>query len=192
MIRSRAPFAITEAAAIDSMRASPSPPACCSIGTPGMTSRPSTRISSGATLRSAMERAIALLRVAPELILVDGLDVIPGVPIEQQAGGDGDARMLSIAAASVMAKGARDRIMERPGRGWPGSGSAQHRGYGTREHLAIPQRLGRCPIPGYSYSPVAFQELPFGALPALELTDPPRPAPPAAAMREDGTAMLLA
>jgi ribonuclease HII len=116
---------------------------------------------------TAMARALALLRVAPELVLVDGIDCIPGVTCAQQAVVDGDARMLSIAAASVIAKVVRDRIMERLSIVYPGYGFAQHKGYGTPEHLEALARLGPCRLHRYSYAPVCVQELP------LEMPAPP-------------------
>ncbi len=110
---------------------------------------------------SAMARAVARLKIRPDLVLVDGRDLVPGIPLPQQAVIDGDARMLSIAAASVLAKVVRDRIMERLDRVWPDYGFARHKGYGTPEHLAVLDRVGPCPIHRYSFSPVAVQKLPF-------------------------------
>jgi ribonuclease HII len=110
---------------------------------------------------TAMARAVIGLGVAPDLVVVDGLDVIPGVPYAQEAVVDGDARLLSIAAASVLAKVVRDRIMERLDRVWPDYGFARHKGYGTPEHLAAIGRRGPCPLHRYSFSPVCVQELPF-------------------------------
>ncbi|MBI1797695.1 MAG: ribonuclease HII [Candidatus Eisenbacteria bacterium] len=115
----------------------------------------------------AMRRAVARLRVTPTMVLVDGADRVPGLAIAQEAVVDGDATMLSIAAASIVAKVVRDRIMERLDRVWPDYGFARHKGYSTPEHLAALARRGPCPIHRYSYAPVAFQELPFEA-PAAE------------------------
>ena len=118
---------------------------------------------------TAMARSLALLRIAPELVLVDGKDCVPGITCTQQAVIDGDARMISIAAASVMAKVVRDRIMERLDRVWPGYGFAQHKGYATPEHLAALHRLGPCPLHRYTFGTVAVQELPFDAVEATVL-----------------------
>ena len=74
---------------------------------------------------------------------------------------DGDAQMLSIAAASVLAKVVRDRIMQRLDRVWPEYGFARHKGYATAEHLDAIGRLGPCSIHRYSFSPVAVIELPL-------------------------------
>ena len=111
---------------------------------------------------TAMARALALLQVAPELVLIDGLDAIPGVPFAQRPVVDGDARMISVAAASVLAKVVRDRIMRRLDRVWPDYGFAQHKGYGTPDHLAALERNGPCPLHRYSFAPVCVQELPLG------------------------------
>jgi ribonuclease HII len=110
----------------------------------------------------AMRRSLARLPLAPALVLVDGLDTVPGVACEQRAVVDGDAKMLSIAAASVVAKVVRDRIMERLDRVWPGYGFARHKGYGTPEHLEALERLGPCPLHRYSFGPVCIQSLPLG------------------------------
>jgi ribonuclease HII len=109
----------------------------------------------------AMARALGGLAVRPSMVLIDGLDTIPGVDTPQRAVVDGDATMLSIAAASVLAKVVRDRIMMRLDAVWPTYGFARHKGYGTPEHLEVLGRVGPCPLHRYSYSPVAVQELPF-------------------------------
>jgi len=111
---------------------------------------------------AAMRIAVTRLGLAPDLVLVDGTDEVPDLPYAQQAVVDGDARMLSIAAASIVAKVVRDRIMERLDRRWPGYGFAQHKGYGTPEHLEALARLGPCPLHRYSYAPVRVQTLPLG------------------------------
>ncbi len=110
---------------------------------------------------AAMARAVRGLRTCPDLVLVDGNDTIPGLDMEQQSVIDGDAQMLSIAAASVLAKVVRDRIMGRLDRVWPDYGFARHKGYGTAEHLEAIDRLGPCSIHRYSFSPVAVLELPL-------------------------------
>ena len=109
----------------------------------------------------AMRRAVALLPLRPDLVLVDGHDRIPGLACRQAAFVSGDARLLSVAAASVVAKVVRDRIMERLDRVWPDYGFARHKGYGTPEHLAALQQLGPCPLHRFSFAPVRVQSLPF-------------------------------
>ena len=112
----------------------------------------------GASLE-AMRRAVARLGIPPDLVLVDGADQVPGIACPQHAVIDGDARMLSIAAASIVAKVVRDRIMERLDRVWPGYGFARHKGYGTPEHLEALGRLGPCALHRFSFAPVRVQEL---------------------------------
>ena len=111
----------------------------------------------GASLE-AMRRVVARLRVIPDLVLVDGVDTVPGLACRQQAVIDGDARMLSIAAASIVAKVVRDRIMVRLDRVWPGYGFARHKGYGTPEHLEALERLGPCALHRFSFAPVRARE----------------------------------
>jgi ribonuclease HII len=110
----------------------------------------------------AMRRAVCGLRVAPDLVLVDGHLPVPGLGFRQHAIVDGDARMLSIAAASVVAKVVRDRIMGRLDRVWPNYGFARHKGYATPEHLAAIASHGPCPLHRYSFAPVIELELPLG------------------------------
>jgi ribonuclease HII len=117
----------------------------------------------GASLE-AMRRAITRLKVPPDLVLVDGTDRVPGIACPQHAVIDGDARMLSIAAASIVAKVVRDRIMERLDRVWPAYGFARHKGYGTPEHLEALGRLGPCALHRFSFAPVRRLDLAlFGA-----------------------------
>ncbi len=89
----------------------------------------------------AMRRALAALRVTPEHLLVDAL-VIEGVDHEQTAIVRGDARCQSIAAASIVAKCARDALIEGYGRNVQGYGLERNMGYGTEEHRAAILRLG--------------------------------------------------
>lgn len=114
----------------------------------------------GASLE-AMRRAVTRLRLVPDLVLVDGNDRVPGIACAQQAVISGDAHLLSVAAASVVAKVVRDRIMARLDRVWPDYGFARHKGYGTPEHLAALDRLGPCPLHRFSFAPVRVQRLPL-------------------------------
>jgi ribonuclease HII len=109
----------------------------------------------------AMRRAVCRLRVVPDLVLVDGDYPVPGLPCNQRAIVDGDARLISIAAASVVAKVVRDRIMGRLDRVWPNYGFARHKGYATPEHLAALACHGPCPLHRYSFAPVIELELPL-------------------------------
>jgi ribonuclease HII len=110
----------------------------------------------------AMRRAVGRLAVEPALVLVDGDSEVPGLRLPQRAIIDGDARMLSIAAASIVAKVVRDRIMERLDVVWPNYGFARHKGYGTPEHLIAIEQFGPCPLHRYSFTPVCVQTLPLG------------------------------
>jgi len=102
----------------------------------------------------AMRRAVQGLAARPEHLLVDARRV-PGVDLPQQGIVKGDARSLSIAAASVVAKTTRDALMQEAEARWPGYGFARHKGYGAPEHLEALRRLGPCPIHRRSYAPVA-------------------------------------
>lgn len=113
-----------------------------------------------ATLAS-MRRAVERLAVAPGIVLVDGNDRVPGLACVQHAVVDGDATCLSIAAASIVAKVVRDRIMERLDRVYPQYGFARHKGYGTPEHLEALRAHGPCPLHRLSYAPVSALELPL-------------------------------
>src|SRR5512143_2904332 len=96
----------------------------------------------------AMRRALASLEasgVVPDLILVDAFR-IPGCPTPQRPYLHGDARVAAIAAASVVAKGARDLFMDGLDRAYPPYGFASHRGYATAEHIDALVRHGPSPV----------------------------------------------
>ena len=93
----------------------------------------------------AMRLALAKLSAKPDLLLCDAV-TIPDVPIRQISIVHGDGKSVSIAAASILAKVERDRIMEEMDAEYPGYGFAKHKGYGTAEHIAAIKRLGPCPI----------------------------------------------
>ena len=82
----------------------------------------------------AMRRAVLALPIPPQRVLVDGKHAIPNLPLPQQAVVGGDALEESIAAASIVAKVARDRIMRELDRLYPRYGFAQHKGYPTPLH----------------------------------------------------------
>jgi ribonuclease HII len=108
----------------------------------------------------AMRRAVGALPVPPEHVLIDGLPVRP-FPIEQTALIGGDGLSFSIAAASVIAKVTRDRIMVEMDARHPAYGFAQHKGYGTELHLARLRAHGPCPIHRQSFLPVQQALFPF-------------------------------
>jgi ribonuclease HII len=108
----------------------------------------------------AMRRALAGLVPDPDHALIDGLPVLP-FPIPQTALVGGDGLSFSIAAASVIAKVTRDRIMVAMDVRYPGYEFAQHKGYGTALHLAKLRAHGPCAIHRRSFSPVRQAVLPL-------------------------------
>jgi ribonuclease HII len=108
----------------------------------------------------AMRAAIAQLIAQPEHVLIDGLPVFP-FPFPQTAIIDGDCLSLSIAAASVIAKVTRDRIMRDFCEKFPEYCFGQHKGYGTELHLTKLHEYGPCPIHRRSFEPVAQPLLAF-------------------------------
>lgn len=103
--------------------------------------------------RLAMKLAIDQLSPPPQSLLIDYM-LLPEVPLPQKGITNGDSLCLSIACASIMAKVARDHLMIELDRIYPGYGLAQHKGYGTKEHLACLRRLGPSPIHRQSFKPV--------------------------------------
>jgi ribonuclease HII len=102
----------------------------------------------------AMRDALSALTSMAVHALIDGLPVRP-FPIDQTAIVGGDGISMSIAAASVIAKVTRDRIMQEHALAWPQYGFERHKGYATPEHLASLERHGPCPIHRRSFAPVA-------------------------------------
>lgn len=102
----------------------------------------------------AMRRALAGLRPAPQFALVDGNRLPDGLPCPARAVVGGDARCLSVAAASIVAKVRRDRIMADLARDWPGYGWQANAGYPTAAHRAALARLGVSPHHRRSFAPV--------------------------------------
>lgn len=106
----------------------------------------------------AMRRAVEQLTHSPDYLLIDGRDTIlwdcPQRPVIK-----GDATSYSIAAASVLAKVYRDRLLVELDAEYPGYGLASHKGYGTPEHMEALARLGPTPLHRKSYRPVAQRML---------------------------------
>ncbi len=98
----------------------------------------------GATLK-VMARAVAALAITPDIALIDGRDIPPDLPCSARAIVKGDAKHLSIAAASIVAKVARDALMRRLETQYPGYGFARNAGYGTARHIEALKRLGPAP-----------------------------------------------
>lgn len=101
----------------------------------------------------AMRSALARLSPPPQALLLDAL-LLPGVPLLQRPIIHGDALCLSIAAASVIAKVTRDRMMCQLHEQYPEYGFAQHKGYGTEAHLAALREHGATPVHRRSFAPV--------------------------------------
>lgn len=105
----------------------------------------------------AMNAALARLQPPPEHVLVDG-NWVKTLRFPQTALVKGDARSYSVAAASVLAKVTRDRLMREWDRQYPGYGFAEHKGYGTPQHLAALTSLGPCPIHRRSFAPLKARQ----------------------------------
>ena len=101
----------------------------------------------------AMAQAVGKLGMAPRLALVDG-NRRPVLKCEARTIVKGDARCLSIAAASIVAKVTRDRIMVSLAEEFPGYGFERHKGYGTPQHKKALGQLGACPLHRRSFRPV--------------------------------------
>ncbi|MFQ5614719.1 MAG: ribonuclease HII [Anaerolineae bacterium] len=105
--------------------------------------------------RRAMQQALRRLSKiqAPQHLLLDALS-LPSVPLPQLAFPKADARSLTVAAASIIAKVTRDRLMVQLDERFPGYHFARHKGYGTEAHRAALLELGPCSIHRFSYKPV--------------------------------------
>ncbi|HEV7156821.1 MAG TPA: ribonuclease HII [Caulobacteraceae bacterium] len=114
----------------------------------------------------AMRRAVEGLALAPAFVLIDG-DYLFDLPCKAATVVGGDGLSLSIAAASILAKTARDRLMVAMDEAYPGYGFAAHKGYGVPAHIAALKALGPCPI-----HRTCWQAVRVAAQGGLEL-DPP-------------------
>ncbi len=101
----------------------------------------------------AMQEAVRNLTKLPDYILVDG-NLLPRISIPSEALVKGDSLSVSIAAASIIAKTIRDRMMIEAAKTWPHYGFEKHKGYGTALHLEALRRFGPCPIHRNSFEPV--------------------------------------
>ena len=100
--------------------------------------------------KSAMRLAVSGLSIKPDVLLIDAVNLSgTGIPVKPII--KGDAKSNSIAAASILAKVSRDRIMEEYDKDYPGYGFAQHKGYGTAAHYAAIHELGISPIHRLSF-----------------------------------------
>lgn len=119
------------------------------------------RIGIAAATRRAMTQAIAGCCPAPDALLIDWVR-LPLVNLPQVCEAKADSRMVSVAAASILAKVARDRLMAELELVFPIYGFAGHKGYGTRSHLAALAAWGPCPQHRRSFAPVAAMPTLFG------------------------------
>jgi len=101
----------------------------------------------------AMICAIAVMSRTPDYLLVDG-NMLPRIDMAKEAVVKGDQKILSIAAASVLAKVFRDNLMGEFDKKWPNYGFAKHKGYGTRAHLEALSKWGPSPIHRMSFAPL--------------------------------------
>lgn len=111
------------------------------------------RIGIAEATRQAMLRAVGELNRRPQYLLIDALS-LHACSLPQKGIIGGDARCVSIAAASIVAKVARDRHMKHRDHRFSGYGFARNKGYGTREHLQALRELGPCEIHRRSFAPV--------------------------------------
>jgi ribonuclease HII len=123
------------------------------------------RIGLGAANRLAWARAVAALPLVPDHLLLDAFR-LPGVPTPQTPLVRGEQESLSIAAASIVAKVHRDRLLCLLDGEFPHYGFARHKGYGTAAHQAALLEHGPCPVHRYSFGPVNAVQL------RLPLPDP--------------------
>jgi len=103
----------------------------------------------------AMKKALGGLKQKPDFVLVDGGFIIPNYSSGQRCVVKGDSLIFSIAAASIVAKVTRDRLMDKMHETYPVYGFDQHKGYGTKTHLECLKKYGPCPIHRRSFGPVA-------------------------------------
>jgi len=101
----------------------------------------------------AMEQAVQNLPLSPDFLLIDGIHSLT-LPLAQRAIPKGDQRCQSIAAASIVAKVTRDRLMVAYHAEYPQYNFAKHKGYGTKEHLQAIRQYGHCPIHRQSFKPI--------------------------------------
>ena len=102
----------------------------------------------------AMKKAVSAVKSKPDLIIIDGAAKLPNYSTPQQTYVKGDERIFTIAAASIIAKVTRDRIMQEMDKIYPDYGFSRHKGYGTKFHLEKLKQFGPCAIHRLSFGRV--------------------------------------
>ena len=102
----------------------------------------------------AMKNAVEALKIKPQLCLIDGNHKIPNFNLNQEAVISGDAKSASIAAASILAKVERDRLMLEYAKQYPEYFFEKHKGYGTKAHIEAINKYGACPIHRMTFAPL--------------------------------------
>ena len=124
---------------------------CCAVGSASVQEIDEINILQASLL--AMQRAVQGLRLTPSKVLIDG-NRLPVLKMRSEAIVGGDALVPEISAASIIAKVHRDRWCAQLDAQYPDYGFAQHKGYGTAQHLQALRRLGACPEHRRSFAPV--------------------------------------
>ncbi len=101
----------------------------------------------------AMKKALGQIKTKPQFLLLDGRDIIPNCSYRQKSIKQGDKLIFIIAAGSIIAKVARDKMMEKLDKDFPNYGFAKHKGYGTKEHLEQIKKHGPCQVHRLSFKP---------------------------------------
>jgi len=105
----------------------------------------------------AMKKALGAIKSQPDFLLIDGSLKLPNCSTPQQAYIKGDEKNFSIAAASIIAKVTRDRLMREMDKLYPAYGFGRHKGYGTKFHIARIKQFGPCPIHRMSFNQVKIK-----------------------------------
>ncbi len=103
----------------------------------------------------AMKKALGQLKEKPDFLLLDGIDELSNCSYKQQSIKNGDRLVFSIAAASIVAKVSRDKIMEKLHGQYPDYGLDRHKGYGTKLHLENIKKFGPCPVHRKTFKPIS-------------------------------------
>ncbi|MCA6071259.1 MAG: ribonuclease HII [Endomicrobium sp.] len=103
----------------------------------------------------AMSRAVFRLQVKPDFCLIDGNRKVSNLSINQETIINGDAKSALIAAASILAKVARDRMMAGYAKQYPIYGFETHKGYGTKKHIEALEKYGPCPLHRLTFAPIS-------------------------------------